>query len=214
MTDVTFQDRKLGEAESRVVGIDSLQSYFLHLWNILCRVETTDGAGKRVKHHDAVCSVLADAVDAHNAGGKIIFIGNGGSAAIASHMAADFCKNGGVRTLALNDPAMLTCLSNDIGYEHVFSKQIEMHARSGDVLVAISSSGRSPNILSAVQAAKASKCSVVTMSGFDEDNLLRRAGTWNFYVHADQYGPVEIAHLTLCHAMLDLLCSSKEKAVS
>ena len=85
------------------------------------------------------------------AGNKLIFVGNGGSAAItASHMATDYSKNGNIRALALNDSSMLTCLGNDLGYDRVFAKQIELHARAGDLVIAISSSGRSANILNAV----------------------------------------------------------------
>jgi phosphoheptose isomerase len=84
------------------------------------------------------------------AGKKLVFVGNGGSAAIASHMATDYSKNGGVRSLALNGASMLTCLGNDLGYDRVFAKQIELHARSGDLVIAISSSGRSANVLNAV----------------------------------------------------------------
>ena len=91
---------------------------------------------------------------AHDAGSKIIFVGNGGSAGIASHLAIDFSKNGGLRALAFNDPAALTCLGNDLGYENVFAKQLDFHARPGDLLIAISSSGRSPNILGAVKMAR------------------------------------------------------------
>ena len=110
----------------------------------------------------------------------------------------------GVRALAFNDAAALTCLSNDFGYEYVFAKQIEAHARPGDLLIAISSSGRSRNILAAVHQARLSGCRVITCSGFDDDNELRRLGDVNLYVRSHAYGVVEIAHLTLCHAMLDL----------
>src|SRR6185295_3206162 len=110
------------------------------------------------------------------------FVGNGGSAGICSHLAIDFSKNGGLRSLAFNDPSALTCLGNDLGYENVFAKQIDFHGRPGDLLIAISSSGRSPNILSAVAKARERECSVVTLSGFGDDNGLRRTGDVNFYV--------------------------------
>jgi hypothetical protein len=90
-------------------------------------------------------------------GNKLIFVGNGGSASIASHMATDYSKNDGIRSLALNDSSMLTCLGNDLGYEQVFAKQIELHARAKIFLIAISSSGRSPNILYAVKAGSRSR---------------------------------------------------------
>jgi D-sedoheptulose 7-phosphate isomerase len=106
--------------------------------------------------------------------------------------------------LAFNDAAALTCLGNDLGYERVFAKQIDMHGRQGDFMVAISSSGRSPNILGAVEAARHKGCAVLTLSGFSPDNPLRRAGDYNLYVASGEYGFVEIAHLALGHAMLDL----------
>ena len=133
-----------------------------------------------------------------------MFIGNGGSAGIAGHLAIDFTKNGGLRAMAFNDPMALTCVGNVLGYDSVFDKPIEMHARPGDLLVAISSSGKSPNILAAVAAARARDCAVATYSGFSPENDLRRLGDINFYVDAMEYGFVEISHLALCHAVLDI----------
>jgi D-sedoheptulose 7-phosphate isomerase len=183
-----------------------LQSYFGTLSDLLCRVEVTSRSGERIELADAATALMARARATHAAGNKLIFVGNGGSAAIASHMATDYSKNGGVRSLALNDASMLTCLGNDLGYDRVFAKQIELHARSGDLVIAISSSGRSANILNAVDAAAAAGCTIATMSGFTPDNPLRRKGEWNFYVASDRYGFVEIGHLTICHAVLDFLC--------
>jgi D-sedoheptulose 7-phosphate isomerase len=183
-----------------------LQSYFGTLSDLLCRVEVTSGSGGRIELADAATALMARARATHAAGNKLIFVGNGGSAAIASHMATDYSKNGGVRSLALNDASMLTCLGNDLGYDRVFAKQIELHARGGDLVIAISSSGRSANILNAVDAAAAAGCTIATLSGFTPDNPLRRKGEWNFYVASDRYGFVEIGHLTICHAVLDFLC--------
>ncbi len=163
---------------------------------------TADGQSLPVEA--AVDQAIEKAKAAHDAGNKIMIIGNGGSAGIASHTAIDFSKNASLRTLAFNDSSALTCLGNDFGYEHVFAKQIEFHGRPGDVLIAISSSGQSPNILNAVVAARAAKISVLTFSGFKPDNPLRSSGDLNFYVPAAEYGFVEIAHQTLLHAMLDL----------
>jgi len=88
----------------------------------------------------------------------------------------------------------------------VFAKQIELYARADDLVIAISSSGRSANILNSVAAARAAKCAVVTFSGFTPNNPLRRLGDLNFYIDADRYGFVEIGHLTICHAILDFIC--------
>jgi D-sedoheptulose 7-phosphate isomerase len=144
-------------------------------------------------------------------GGKIIFVGNGGSAAIASHQAIDFSKNGGMPAIAFNDASLLTCLSNDYGYAHVFEKPIEWYANPNDLVVAISSSGKSENIIRAARAARAKGCFVMTFSGFAHDNPLRAEGDLNFYVPAlpGQYGFVEIAHLTLSHCMLEVIIDRK-----
>ncbi len=180
--------------------------YFASLAEYLTDTAATSASGEPVELADAFNKLIGDARRAHASGNKLIFVGNGGSAAIASHMATDYSKNGDVRSLALNDSSMLTCLGNDLGYDQVFAKQVELHARPGDLMIAISSSGRSANILNAVRAARNAKCQVVTLSGFTADNPLRRLGNINFYIASDRYGFVEIGHLTICHAILDFIC--------
>jgi D-sedoheptulose 7-phosphate isomerase len=103
-------------------------------------------------------------------------------------------------------------VSNDYSYPEVFEKPIAMFADPSDLLIAISSSGRSPNILKAAEKAKALGCRVVTMSGFLPENPLRQAGHLNFYVPSSSYGMVEIAHLTLCHYITDHFVSCAAKA--
>jgi D-sedoheptulose 7-phosphate isomerase len=137
-------------------------------------------------------------------GGKLMFVGNGGSASIASHMAIDFSKNAGLPAMAFNDGVTLTCLGNDLGYDQVFARQIEMYGKAEDVLLAISSSGNSANILNAVAAARRLHLPVLTFSGFQAENKLRRLGDWNLYVPSSEYGFVEIVHLAVVHAVLDL----------
>jgi len=143
------------------------------------------------------------------AGRKLMFIGNGASAAISSHMATDFWKTGGMRALAFNDPAGLTCIGNDYGYPCLFEKPVDMFADKGDVLVAISSSGRSENILRAVEAARARGCLVITLSGFTPENPLKALGDGNFHVPVDSYGQVEVLHHSICHCLLDTIVASR-----
>ena len=137
-------------------------------------------------------------------GKKVIFIGNGGSAAIASHMAGDISKNGGVRAIAFNDASALTMLGNDFGYEFVFSKQLEFYGFSGDILVAISSSGGSLNILNGAQKALEKEIKLFTFTGMVKtaQNKLRTMGEINFVVPCTDYGIVEIAHLSLIHSII------------
>lgn len=141
---------------------------------------------------------------AHRRGNKVIFIGNGGSSAIASHMAVDYSKNGGIRSIAFNDAPTLTCLANDYGYEHVFAKQLEFYARKGDVVVIVSSSGKSPNILRAAEQAQAMGLDLVTFTGMNPDNGLRRMGSMNFYTACSDYGLVELTHLSLLHSIVSI----------
>ncbi len=181
-----------------------VEAYFDTLAGLIRDSEATDRDGRRLALDAAFGRVRDAAHAAHDAGNKLIFIGNGGSAGIASHLAIDYAKNGALRALAFNDASALTCLGNDIGFDNIFAKQLDFHARPGDLLLAFSSSGRSPNILAAVKTARERECGVVTYSGFGADNDLRRTGDVNFYVGSRLYGFVEAAHLSLCHAVLDL----------
>ncbi len=182
-------------------------TYKQHLQSLseLCAsAEANDQGGTLVDIDDALAWAIDTVTGIQGNKAKVMFVGNGGSAAIASHMAIDFTRNGGVAATALNDAAALTCYGNDFGYEQVFAKQVAMQARSGDLLVAISSSGASTNILNAVETARDAGCYVLTLSGFSPDNPLRRCGDMNLYIPSDHYGQVEVSHLVLCHALLDL----------
>jgi D-sedoheptulose 7-phosphate isomerase len=194
------------------------QDYLQTLQQAVARTDVTDGNGKPLEFEPAVVNLGKAVRTMHARGNRLFFIGNGGSAGICSHLAVDFSKNGGMRALALNDSSMLTCIGNDFGYENVFEKQIEWQARSGDIVIAISSSGRSPNILNGVKAGRARDCAVYTLSGFGADNPLRKTGDINFYVADLSYGIVEIGHLTILHMALDfemgwLPCSSFSDAI-
>lgn len=191
-------------AQKQITTGARLDLYFETLGRLAVRTAASDRAGRIVSLGTAYDWTIAAARDAHAAGNRTMFIGNGGSAGIASHMATDFNKNGGLRAAAFNDAAMLTCLGNDFGYEHVFAKQIEMQAHAGDLLVAISSSGRSASILNAVEAARSRACRVLTLSGFAADNPLRRLGDMNLHVDSGEYNFVEVTHMALLAALVDL----------
>jgi len=174
-------------------------------------IEATIAGGKPCAPEKAFDKALGAVKDLKKTRRKAIFIGNGGSAAIASHQAVDYWKNGGIRAVSFNDAAGLTCISNDYGYEYVFRKPIEMFAEKGDVLFAISSSGQSPNVLNGVKAAMAKRCFVITLSGFSRKNALRRMGSVNFYVPSSSYGVIEIAHLAVCHSILDFIIEPRKE---
>ena len=188
----------------RAVARDQIESYFTELHKVCSTANVRDLSRQALALEAGFGRFAQQALSAHSAGNSVIFIGNGGSASIASHQAIDYLKNGRVRAFALNDSAALTCLGNDYGYAEVFSKQLELLSHKGDMLVAISSSGRSMNILNAVDVARTRGLSVVTFSGFDSDNPLRSLGDVNFYIDSNHYGFVELAHLTLIHSILDI----------
>lgn len=129
--------------------------------------------------------------------------GNGASAAFANHMALDWTKAGGVPTFSFSDSALLTAMGNDLGYEHAFSAPLSWYAKSGDLLVTVSSSGNSPNILKTVEVARAKGMEVITFSGLGEDNQSRQLGDLNFYVPSTTYGIAESSHQILLHVWLD-----------
>lgn len=159
-----------------------------------------------IKEYNDGISLLLDTFSKHKErGSKVFFIGNGGSAAIAGHMTADFMKNGGMRTIGLYDSAAATCLSNDYGYEYVFSKQLEFMADIGDLLVAISSSGNSENIVNGIVAGKNRGAEIITFTGFNRDNKCSRMGDINVYVPCRVYGKVETIHVLILQQIVDLL---------
>jgi len=135
----------------------------------------------------------------------VYMIGNGASASMASHFAADLAKNGRLHTQVFSDLSLITAISNDMGYEHVFAEPLRRRGQRGDLLVAISSSGRSPNILAAVDVADELEISVVTLTAKDAANPLRKRGDLNLYVAATTYGLAETAHAAALHWWMDLI---------
>lgn len=165
--------------------------------------EATDSVGNSISFADGISKSVQHVLKAQKGNKKVIIVGNGGSASIASHLAVDFWKNGNVKATAFNDSSLLTCLANDYSYQEVFSKPIEFFGEADDVVLTISSSGNSANILKAAEAGVARGCKVITFSGFGKDNKLRAKGDVNFYVPSFSYGYVEVLHTYIIHCILD-----------
>jgi D-sedoheptulose 7-phosphate isomerase len=142
---------------------------------------------------------------------NIFFIGNGGSNAICSHMLEDYAKIAGFRTYAFSDPALITCFANDYGYEQAMAEWLKVYFDKGDLLVAISSSGNSKNILNAADAALSREGKVITLTGFKADNALKNKGAVNFHLPIENYGVVECFHQVILHALLDEHVQQKNK---
>lgn len=144
------------------------------------------------------------------AGNMVYFIGNGASAAMASHFSADLAKNAYLHTRVFTDLSLITALANDLCYEEVFAEPLRRYLKKGDMLVAISSSGRSPNIIRAAREAGKLGGIVVTLSAMKPDNPLRTLGRYNFYVPADTYGLAETSHAAILHFWVDQMVEVAE----
>lgn len=130
----------------------------LYINELISKLENTEiwrGIEYKYKDYNKGIQILLDLFTEHKRkGSQVFFVGNGGSAAIASHMTADFMKNGGMNTYSLYDTAVTTCMGNDYGYENIFSKPMKFLMKPNDLLIAISSSGNSVNIINAIITAK------------------------------------------------------------
>lgn len=161
---------------------------------------------------DKIAEVAEIMFDAYRQGKKFFFMGNGGSFATASHACIDFLKGTSVegkkplKVVALTDPSVITALGNDIGFENIFKYQLEAHLEPGDLVVGISASGNSPNIVKAVEYANEKGAVTVGWLGFGGGKLK------DLVKHAivvlsekGEYGPAEDLHLQLDHFFVEYL---------
>jgi D-sedoheptulose 7-phosphate isomerase len=185
---------------------------FLQPWSagsigaLLDATVVTDAAGQALDLGAATNSLIAEARQAHGAGFKLIFIGIGADAGSASHMAIDFLKNGNVRALSFDAATAITCLGNDLGFEKIFAKQIELHGRAGDIAIVIGGRGTDPTVLNAARAARQAGIKLVTTSASPGDNPLGALGDLNFRIPIDRSDIATIAQLALCHSWVDFHC--------
>ena len=142
---------------------------------------------------------------AHKAEKKVIIAGNGGSAAMASHVAVDFTKAACIRAINFNEADLITCFANDFGYENWVAKALEAYADKGDLVILISSSGKSQNMLNAAEKGNEMGLSVITVSGFLTDNPLRKLGDLNLWADSTEYNIVEMTHHVWLLSLVDFL---------
>jgi D-sedoheptulose 7-phosphate isomerase len=179
------------------------ETYFRRLYGLLSETLVTDGQGLPINLDTAIDKVISMLRPLSGQPPKVMAVGNGGSAAIVSHLVADLCKALGVRAMTFTEVPLLTAFANDLSYQDAYENHVELFADCGDVLWAVSSSGCSQNILKAVSAARIASCSIITFSGFEQGNPLRSLGDINFYIASTAYGLVEVAHTALCHCITD-----------
>lgn len=181
----------------------TLASRSLALCHLVQNSQCTDITGEPVALDDGVGRISRILRDTHRAAGNVYLIGNGGSAAVASHIANDLCNVAALRAMSLLDHTALTCFANDYGYENVYSQRLERVARPRDVLIAISSSGQSPNIVRAAEAMRRLGGIVISLTGFEAANPLRGLGEVNLWIDSNDYGLVEVGHLFMLHHLVD-----------
>lgn len=148
--------------------------------------------------------------------GRIFSIGNGGSESIAAHFSTDLLRTLKIPSFSLAEASTLTCFANDFGYENVYSEWLEKIFQAEDVLFAISSSGRSSNVVQAAKVVQKKRGILITLTGFSHENPLRKLGDVNFWINSQDYGLVEVGHMFLLHTIIDTwnLCSKKSKALT
>lgn len=163
------------------------------------------------KVHADLISICDEIRKVKKNGRKVIFAGNGGSAAMSSHCAVDFTKIGKVRSVNFNESDLITCFANDYGYENWLKKALQFYADDGDLVVLISSSGKSPNMVNAARYAKNRKLRTITLTGFSSENPLKKLGDINLWVDSGVYNVVENTHQSWLLGICDLLTASDKK---
>ena len=142
---------------------------------------------------------------------KIIIFGNGGSAAIASHFTIDCINKIKMKCINFSDASILTCFSNDYGYENWVKKSLEQFVDKGDLVILISSSGESKNMLLGCKFLKKKKIKSITFTGFKENNSLRKNGDINIWIDSKIYNFIENSHQLLLLSLTDSISNTKIK---
>ena len=175
---------------------------------ILKNMSVSDKSGNTIDNETAFRLWKEKSLEIRTRDKTIYFVGNGASASMASHFSADTAKNGGIRTRVFTDLSLITAIANDISYEEVFAEPLRWYMKKGDMLVSISSSGNSPNIVRAVKIAGSLGGIVITLSAMDENNEIRKMGDLNFYISAQTYVLAESAHAVILHHWMDCIEST------
>ena len=181
----------------------SATQYLEELSSLALGALVTDKAGNVLSLDQGAETVIQLILTVRESSHKVLLVGNGGSAALVSHTQNDLCKAVDVPAMVFTEQPLLIALANDDGFGSVYEQPVRLWAQPDDLLIAVSSSGKSENILRAVQAAIDLGCTVVTFSGFAPDNPLRKMGDLNFYVSSEVYGYVETAHGSVTHYITD-----------
>ena len=181
------------------------RSFVSLIASLLEDISFRDSNGKSISFTRGFALWRQMAINVRNDQKTLFLIGNGASASMASHFAADLSKNAHLHTQVFSDLSLITAVSNDMGYENVFSEPLTHCAVKGDMLLAISSSGRSANIIKALGVARRLGLSLVSLTAMDPDNPIRTSADLNIYVTAKTFSLAETCHAAILHYWMDLL---------
>ena len=195
-----------------------ISKYLQKLSDLMMTTAVTDRFGSPLSLDEGADQAVEKILSIGPNSRKIMLVGNGGSSSVVSHVQNDLCKAVGVRAIVFTEQPLLTALGNDLGYGTVYEWPTDLWAEVGDLMIAVSSSGNSENILRAAHSSLKKGCDLITFSGFETDNSLRSLGALNFHVGSHVYGFVETAHAALTHFLtdraMDILRASPETATA
>lgn len=180
------------------------KDYFKDIHEGLDQLVATDKTGNVLAADVAMEQWIDICEEKRKEHGIFFFCGNGASATMAEHMSHDCFQNADFLTETVSETSHLTAISNDVSYEDVFAYRINKMLKETDMLITVSSSGNSPNVVKAIETARKLGVFIVTISGKGEDNKSRHMGDLNFWVPLETYGMVESAHAVLLHTWLDM----------
>ncbi len=178
--------------------------YFEDIRLSLGRAVSTDENGNKLDTDSALTIWVEESKKRRDVEGVFFFCGNGASATMAEHLSHDCFQNADFLTETVSETSHITAISNDLSYEEVFAYRISKMMKDKDMLITISSSGNSPNVIRAIEEGRKKSAFVVTLSGMSEGNKSRKKGDLNFYIPLQTYGMVESAHAVLLHCWLDM----------
>jgi len=181
-------------------NIDALHQY-------LSEISFRNIEGTEIDSNKGFLEWVENVQNIRESNNTIYFVGNGASASMACHFAADMAKNGKIKTQVFTDVSLITAIANDISYDEVFAEPIKLQMTKNDMLVAISSSGNSKNIIRACEECRLKNGKIVTLSAMKRDNALNSIGDINIYIPAQTYGWAESGHTVILHYWMDLILS-------
>ena len=182
--------------------INFIKDYFTKLNSLM---NFSDSDLKKIEEFSKIL------IDTEKSGNNIFIFGNGGSSAIASHFSVDLTKNARVKCLNLNEYDLITCFSNDYGYERWVEKSIEFYCKKGDTIILISAGGNSLNMINGANKAKEKKVNkIITLTGNDKENKLSKLGDINFWVDSKSYNHIENVHQAILLSIVDLIIGKSE----